>query len=257
MKRKPIFNEKLYIDNILLTHDAKNLDIELYQLVQLLSIYFYQYEGYDNKNDLAMRVNQELLLFNFDGYYYELWYKNILNICQYVIKKDLKMKDMFIVDIYQDEYESIKNCGDFKHQKLLFTLNVLARWNNDSGWTPMQLTLSQIKEMANITCSSSEFNKLFYDLIQNGYLISMRKADKFIYKIVYFNQDKNIDKFMTISSFENIGNYYYVSQVNTHTMCSLCGRLVKKTNNKVKYCKKCADKIHKEQKKIRYKTLRS
>ena len=94
MKRKPIFNEKLYIDNILLTHDAKNLDIELYQLVQLLSIYFYQYEGYDNKNDLAMRVNQELLLFNFDGYYYELWYKNILNICQYVIKKDLKMKDI-------------------------------------------------------------------------------------------------------------------------------------------------------------------
>ena len=257
MKKKPIFNEKLYIDRLIETHDINKLDIGLYQLIQLLCIYFYQYEDCKDKNILASRVNQELVLFNFKDYYYESWYKNILNICQYVIKKELNMKDAYSIDIYINEIENIKQCGDMKHQKLLFTLNVLARWNNDSGWTPTQMTLAQIKEMANITCSSSEFNKLFYDLIQSEYIISMKKADKFVYKIVYYNQDKNIDKFITISSFENIGNYYAVSQVNTHTMCSMCGKLIKKTNNKIKYCKKCAEKIHKEQKKIRYEMLRS
>ena len=29
--------------------------------------------------------------------------------------------------------------------------------------------------------------------------------------------------------------------------CEICGRLVKKTNNRVKYCKECARKIHNSQ----------
>lgn len=257
MSRKPIFNEKLYINNILNTHDKSKLDIGLYQFIQLLSVYFYQYEECKDKTLLASRVNKELSLFEFDDYYYENWYKNILNICKYVIKKELTMKDAYSVEVYRNEIDIIKQCGDMKHQKLLFTLYVLARWNNDSGWTPIQFTLPRIKEMANLTCSLKEFNKLFYDLIQEGYISSLKKADKFIYKPIYYNQDKNVEKFIEITSFDNIGNYYAVSQVNTHTMCSLCGKLVKKTNNKVKYCKKCAEKIHKEQKKIRYETSRS
>ena len=47
---KLIFNEKTYIQNILQTHDKNILDINLFQLTQLIAIYLYQ-EYYINDKD--------------------------------------------------------------------------------------------------------------------------------------------------------------------------------------------------------------
>lgn len=240
MNSNVIFNEKMYIEHLLQTYKADN--IKLYRLSQLLAVYFYNRDGYTDKTQLALRVDTELKLFNLDGYYYERSYKMILNICRYVIKKHIQLKDAYMIDIYQDEIERIKQCGDIKHQKLLFTLYVLARWNNDSGWTSPQFSLTCIKECANITCSKRELNSLFYDLLHDGYITTFKKSNKFVYKLVYYNSDKSIPVAIRIDGFENIGNHFVINQVNTHIMCQMCGRLVKKTNNRIKYCKKCAKK---------------
>ena len=65
---KLIFNEKTYIQNILQTHDKNILDINLFQLTQLIAIYLYQEYDIHDKDQLEKKINAELECFNFDGY---------------------------------------------------------------------------------------------------------------------------------------------------------------------------------------------
>ena len=87
---------------------------------------------------------------------------------------------------------------------------------------------------------------IFHTLISNGYIKITKKVGKFCYQMQNFNTDKNDAVVMQLTSFDNLGNQFIASQGNTHITCCSCGRLVKKTNNKMKYCSKCAEKIIKE-----------
>ena len=241
---KLIFNEKEYIENILKIHDKNTLEIGKFQLTQLIAIYLYQEYDISNKEQLEKRVNAELECFNFDGYYYEGYYRVIRQIVQSVIKYDLKLKEVHSIPIYQSEYEIIKSCGDKKHQKLLATLYAMARWNdNEFGWTSSKCKLPHIKKSANINITNKDFYLLFHDLIVNGYINNTKKVGKFCFQMLNYNTDKNEPVAFEIDSFDNIGNKFLASQVNTHITCSMCGKLVKKTSPRMKYCAKCAKEI--------------
>ena len=244
---KLIFNEKTYIENILDSHNKDTLEITLFQLAQLIAVYMYQEYDISDKEQLEKRVNAELELFNFDGYYYEAYYRTIRRIVQGVFKYDIKLKEAYKIPIYKDEYEIIKNCGDKKHQKLLATLYIMARWNgNEFGWTSSKCKDSHMKKSANLNISSLDFNLLFYDLQKSGYIKGTKKVGKFCYQMLHYNTDKNQEIAFEVDSFDNIGNKFIASQGNIHISCALCGRLVKKTSPRMKYCPKCAKELHKE-----------
>ena len=243
---KLIFNEKTYIENLLQTHN-NNMDITLFQLTQLIAIYYYQEYGINDKEQLEKRVNAEIECFHFDGYYYELYYRTIRSVVQSVIKYDLKLKECYKIPIYQSEYEIIKSCGDKKHQKLLITLYAMARWsNNEYGWTSSKCKLPHIKKSANLSMTNKDFYLLFHDLLVDGYINNTKKVGKFCFQMLHYNTDKNEPVVFEIDSFDNIGNKFIASQVNTHTTCALCGKLVKKTSPRMKYCPKCAKELHKQ-----------
>jgi hypothetical protein len=241
---KLIFNEKTYIENILKTHDKDTLEINKFQLTQLITIYLYQEYNIDNKEQLEKSVNAELEQFNFDGYYYEGYYRVIRQIVNSVIKYDLKLKEVYSIPIYQNEYDIIKSCGDKKHQKLLVTLYVMARWNdNEFGWTSSKCKTPHIKKSSNLNIPNLDFNLLFYDLQKDGYIKGTKKVGKFCYQMLNYNNDKNEPIAFTVDSFDNIGNKFIASQGNIHIACSMCGRLVKKTSPRMKYCPKCAKEM--------------
>lgn len=236
---KLIFNEKRYIEEILNSH--KQLDIGLFQLIQLIATYYYQ-EGYDDKIELARIVNREIESFDIDGYFYEKNYKIIDSAVKSIVQYDAKLKDIANVPIYQSEYNIISSCGDSKHQKLLSTLYVMARWNGDSGWTSSnKCKLQHIKKSANLNCTNSELNLLLHDLFKDGYIKISRNPSKPCYQIVNFNADKNEDVKLLFDSFDDVGNKFLASKDNNHIICSVCGRLVKRTSPRMKYCKKCAE----------------
>lgn len=249
---KLIFNEKTYTEELLRIHDITQCDIDVYKLIYYLVVYYYQEYGITNKKELAEHINTELSNFNIFEYYYERYYKFINDVIQNVIKNDIKFKEAHKIPIYQNEYNIIKSCGNKKHQKLLFTLYVMARWNNDmTGWTSSRSKLSHIKKSANLGyCSTTQIALLIHDLIVGGYIINTKKAGLFRYKMLNFNTDKNQSVALEINSFDNLGNIFLASKDNTHIVCKSCGKLVKKTNNKMVYCKKCANEKHKEQNKI-------
>lgn len=241
---KLIFNEKTYIENILDGHNKDTLEITLFQLAQLIAVYMYQEYDISDKEQLEKRINAELELFNFDGYYYEAYYRTIRRIIQGVLKYDIKLKEAYKIPIYRDEYEIIKNCGDKKHQKLLATLYIMARWNgNEFGWTSSKCKINHIKKSANLNVSNKDFCLLIHDLITDGYINNTKKVGKFCFQPRNYNTDKNQEIAFEVDSFDNIGNKFIVSQVNTHISCSLCGKLVKKTSPRMKYCPKCAKEV--------------
>ena len=114
---KLIFNEKLYIEQLLQRHDKEQVDVNLFQLMQLVSIYLYQEFGFDDTDRLSKAINSEIEMFNFDGYYYEKYYRTINNIAKSTIKYDLKLKEVYNIPIYKSEYDMIQSCGDKKCQK--------------------------------------------------------------------------------------------------------------------------------------------
>ena len=240
---KLIFNEKEYIENVLSTHD-KNINISKFQLIQLIAIYIYQEYDISDKEQLEKRVNAELECFHFDGYYYEYYYRIIRQIVQSVIKYDLKLKEAHKSVIYQNEYDIIKTCGDKKHQKLLATMYIMARWNdNEYGWTSSKCKLQHIKKSANLNMSNKDFYLLIHDLIVGGFINNTKKVGKFCFQPLGYNTDKNEPIAFEVDSFDDIGNKFIASQDNIHTTCCMCGRLVKKISPRTKYCTKCAKEV--------------
>lgn len=245
---KLIFNEKLYTEELLRVHDITQCNITLYRLIYYLVVYYHQEYGITDKDKLMKVVNKELEGFNIFDYYYERYYRQINDTVNNVIKNDIRFKEAYKIPIYQNEYNIIKSCGDKKHQKLLFTLYVMARWNNDdNGWTSSRSKLTHIKKSANLYCSIDNMMLLIHDLIVNGYIMNTKKAGLFRFHMLNFNTDKNEPIALEVESFDNLGNIFIASQDNIHTVCKSCGRLVKKTNNKMVYCKKCSEQRHKEQ----------
>ena len=156
------------------------------------------------------------------------------------------------IDTMNDVFNDIiKSCGDKKHQKLLMTIYVMARWNgNEYGWTSSKCKLQHIKKSANLNMSNNDFYLLLHDLITNGYINNTKKVGKFCFQPLNYNNDKNEKIAFEVDSFDNIGNKFIASQSNTHTTCCICGRLIKKISPRTKYCAKCAKEVHKEQDKL-------
>lgn len=245
---KLIFNEKQYTEELIKIHDITQCNISTFKLIYYLAIYYHQENGIVDKYELAQRIDKELQGFNIFEYYYEKYYKIINEVVKNVIKNDVHFKEAYKIPIYQNEYNIIKSCGSKKHQKLLFTLYVMARWNNDeNGWTSSKSKLTHIKKSANLYGSINDMALLLHDLIVNGYIVNTKKAGLFRFHMLNFNIDKNEPIAIEVDSFDNLGNIFLASQDNIHIVCKSCGRLVKKTNNKMTYCKKCANERHKKQ----------
>jgi hypothetical protein len=67
---KLIFNEKLYVEELLRIHDITQCDISVFKLIHYLAIYYHQVCGITDKYELAEMINQELQGFNIFEYYY-------------------------------------------------------------------------------------------------------------------------------------------------------------------------------------------
>ena len=90
--------------------------------------------------------------------------------CKYSLQKDLNLKELKYIPIYNNEMEIIKTCTDNNDKKLLFTIYVLARYNDFNGWTNNKIKLNDYSRLANIRCNCQNRNLLFYNLTKNCYI---------------------------------------------------------------------------------------
>lgn len=245
-----LLDEKEYIENLLSTHNQQFISDKGFtktDIITMLSIY---YKNKDSTIDsLYKQIDNDMLKFGFKDYYSANFYKIIMSKCKYSLQKDLNLKELKYIPIYNNEMEIIKTCTDNNGKKLLFTIYVLARYNDFNGWTNNKIKLNDYSRLANIRCNCQNRNLLFYNLTKNCYIKQSFNISKFIYHVDLDKNDGNI--VMKITNIKDLGNQLIAYLKDGYTTCSHCGKLIKiksKYDSSTKYCDECARKMDKEKK---------
>ena len=240
-----IINEYQYAKEII---EKKELPkgVSIKKLISYIARYYYN--DYKDESVLKFKtfIFQELAKYNLDsGYYRESLYNSYVeNICRKIIKGEIypKLANPIEVQITKKELDLIKSASSEKHQKLLFTLYVLAKTREQSkGW--INYSLKEIFQYANINITREEKIYMMNDLKSWGFIETPTSYTKVAFKVTYYEENYDNPVVMIISSFNNIGNQYAVTVRDGWKMCECCGRLIKiksKNDGSTKYCNKCA-----------------
>ncbi len=147
------------------------------------------------------------------------------------------------IPITQSELDNIAKPTSLKYQKLLFTMlchakfyNTLSQQNN--GW--VNTSIPELYKLARVTVKHRNDKFLYLNDIQQTGLISFStKNDNLNIQINFV--DMKGEPALTVTDFRELG-YEYLKFLGseTFTQCIRCGRLIKKTNNKCRYCCDCA-----------------
>lgn len=231
-----IFNErehaKIVIEKGFQT--SRNKSFEL----QLVANYLRE-QGYSDKEieEELHRISKR----NFTDYNKVQMYDFIDN----KVKKSKKgkLKENFPVYITRAEMNTILSESNIKYQKLLFIYLVLAKFymsNNKADKYYVGCEDNDIFKLCDMYTRKQEKLDMMHYLTVKGYIkptLSMSSI------VNYVNEDSEV-VMEVIPNEDMIYRFEKEYLGGIFINCEICGRLVKKTNNRIKYCKKCSKKIH-------------
>lgn len=205
---------------------------------------------YRQKNNLdktqTSKALDSFMRENYKNYNPVLWENIIEDISKKANKYPLREIDS--IGITQGELDEISKLVNIKYEKLVFTMLCFAKLynalsENNNGW--VNIRIPEIFRIARVTVKYKKDKFLFLNDIEKSGLISFsNKNDNLNLKINFVGND--LDKsVITISDFRELG-YEYLNYIGDGNFirCSECGRLVRKSGNKIRYCKDCAYNIN-------------
>ena len=148
------------------------------------------------------------------------------------------------VNITTSELEKIKSAGNYKKQKILFVILVIAKYfkYNDTSLEKKKIdkcsdrffaneNITNILRMARVNASKKERINIQYELQRDGFITSIGEKS---FEVHIVDDNPNIS--IVVSNMNNIVDFYPF-------YCEKCGRIVQKTGNRQKYCLECYKKI--------------
>ncbi len=156
-------------------------------------------------------------------------------------KGKLKTNDTIIVT--KSEINTILSEEKPKYQKLMFVYLVLAKFymsNNHTDKYYVGCSDTDIFKFCDMYTNRQEKREMMHYLTKKGYITPTTNMSSIVN---YVNEDSDIDMEITpdermIYRFEQ----KYLDGIFIN--CEICGKLEKKTNNRIKYCKECAKEVH-------------
>lgn len=221
--------------------DLEEYNLSMSKLIYMLSVYY---------GARSTKVNETMSLL-FSDFQELKWNKFINSSCMFVKTKKPTLKEYESLKLYESEYQMILDCKTLKHQKLLFSCIMFAKYINkqvDSGLYRIdsKYTTKQIFDFANISGTKFDKNVMINDLweekkleqnyINNDNTLFVKLGDK-TEKVVF-----------EITEFSNLGNKLVTFMKSDYKQCEVCGKLIKiKSKTKPeKYCEKCSEDIRQE-----------
>lgn len=188
---------------------------------------------------------------NYKNYNPALWEDIIEDISKKANKYNLR--EIPYIEITQNELNKISELCSEKYEKLLFTMLCYAKLynsisENNNGW--VNTDIKEIYRVARVTVKHREDKFLYLNDIEKTGLISFsNKNDNLNLKINFIDTSSNV--VLLIDDFRELGYEYlnYLGKGN-FIRCTVCNKLIRKTNNKCLYCKECAKKIKLKQNKL-------
>lgn len=158
--------------------------------------------------------------------------------------KKWKLRTKKYIDITKSEFDLISSENNIKVKKILFVLLVISKFYHDNKSNDYYVNISDndIFKLCNMYVNKKNKIDLMYYITQKGYItpnIHMSIKINFV--------DNENEKILNMVVDESMCNYLEMLLGKKICFCEVCGISVIKTNNRVKYCKKCARKVNLEQ----------
>lgn len=244
--REIIFNEIAQIEKMI---NIKIVDegISIKRFLLLLVKYYFEelkdFSVKKYKEKIQEIVHEFSMPIEYEDYKYDSY---IERLCRNIKsgKIDNRLKNIDKIDVTKPEMDVVRQGNTDREKKLLFTMFVLAKSVlNPSGWVNYRDNI--VMKYGNLMgCTKYQFHIMIHDLCQAGLMDFNHKIGVHGYKIELLDGETEL----SVTNFKNIGNQCLAYLKPDWKMCECCGRMIKPTNNRQKYCKKCAEKVRAEQK---------
>ena len=251
-------NNKQYIND--------NIHKKLIAYIKLLK------EQKKNKTEIR-NILDDIMMNYFKGFDMSSW-DDVLQgmVNKYTNKANCEFRELNEINITLKELNFIRSFQDDKIENLLFVMLVIAKSTfkpykivkgepieNNDFWINCERTdlfkLTRFKYSTTEGCKSRMIQRglVINDLSQKKDVIELSKqCDNPSIKLLYCDKkydDNGITFKITDINKDDILDYYLAwKKPNGFVECVECGKLVKKTNNKTKMCKKCKRIISNKQK---------
>lgn len=186
------------------------------------------------------------LIKNYEGYNTVKWGRTINRIINALCRKDdHSLLNINSIQITKNEILKIKEINNFRLEKLAFVLLVYAKiYNkmnkNDSNWVNEQH--KYIFSDAKIRVTKKEQGIMIYKLKELGYVDVPMMVDSTNIKVNFVDNDS--ESIIEVTDFRNfVYEYFMYFEIEKYMRCVKCNKLIKLSNNKLKYCLECAREV--------------
>lgn len=155
--------------------------------------------------------------------------------------KKMKLKKSTEIKITKKELEIIQSEENLKCQKLMFVYLVLAKYYMSNNCTEKYYVGCKDNDIFNLCdmyVRKDEKMELMHYLTKRGYITPTLSMSSIIN---YVHEDS--ESVITLIPNDDMIYYYEMYLGYSFVKCEICNKLVKKTNNRIKYCKECAKNI--------------
>ena len=233
---KIIMNELAYAENIINNKiiDNENFYTDLYILTKYLKAKKYTLK--DTIKFIDQLMKEIIIGFNIEKY------------LQYIEKKYKQKNTLYAINyipVTQTEMDKIKDIKSLPKERVMFTLLVLAKFNNlkhDKNNSWVNYDERTIFELANSPMSSNKKDKVYYDLKELGYIKNSRKITSLNAQVLIADTG---EEFLRVTAIEDLGYQYERTLLkNNIRVCSSCGKLyrLKGKNERASLCPNCMPK---------------
>lgn len=234
-----IISESKEVERLLNCESSSNWGIGMGKVVMLIGKYYYSL-GLE-RQEVYKSINSYLKE-QMDKYTPKKWSEMINNILDTIEKNEwYNLIDIDSITITKAEWNTIIGIGNVKLEKIAFVLLCYIKVYRARGSSNDKMNnISDILKESGLR-AVDENKLLFADLRDLG-LIQIGTLKHMFIKPLYINEESN--KYIKIDDFEKVISYYdeYKNKVK-YGRCKVCGKRIKITNNRGKYCKVCGKDI--------------
>lgn len=234
-----IISESKEVERLLNCESSSNWGIGMGKVVMLIGKYYYSL-GLDRQK-VFKNINLYLKE-RMDKYTPKKWSEMINNILDTIEKNEwYNLIDIDSITITKAEWNTIIGIGNVKLEKIAFVLLCYIKVYKARGSKNDRMdNLSDLLTESGFR-GVREDKLLIADLKDLG-LIQTGTLKYMFVKPLYINEESDI--YINIDDFEKVVSYYdeYKNEVK-YGECKVCGKRIKITNNRGKYCKVCGKDI--------------
>lgn len=233
-----ILNERKEIEHMIESNTVPDHFSKRY-LITLLANYYR--EKADSVPELTELVKAQMARFSFPVTEYQeyLWQSFIFSSCRKAVREQTALRELDFVPLYKSEFDNIMSCRTDRQKKVLFTLYIVSRFMDTDGW--VNLSWAEIFKLADVSVSVEKQIEFIRCFAEGGFLTLSMSNDNLNLRVL---QGAPMETVMKVTSFDSLGNQFIGRFKDGYRQCECCRKVIRMNNNRMKYCKKCSETIH-------------